>query len=198
MIATLIWMLIFVPLALAPGSAAAQAAEAIDIAQAATRLRDGGYLLMMRHAQTEAGVGDPPGFTIGDCATQRNLSEQGREQARRVGARFAQAGIRIDSVRTSQWCRCRETARLAFGARVRDIADWPVLNSFFSQREQEAERSRAVLEFARKAPPRHNTMLVTHQVNITAIGGQWVDSAEIVAFQVDGERLQMRFRIKPP
>src|SRR5207247_2594884 len=83
-------------------------------------------------------LGDPPGFRLDECSTQRNLSEEGRAQARRVGAAFAARGIPIGRVLSSQWCRCLETARLAFGG----AAPWPALNSFFRDRTQEAERTR--------------------------------------------------------
>ncbi|HMS81661.1 MAG TPA: histidine phosphatase family protein, partial [Burkholderiaceae bacterium] len=77
-------------------------------------LRDGGCVLLLRHALTEPGVGDPPGFRIEACGTQRNLSAQGRAQAARLGASLRDAGVAIGPVRSSRWCRCLDTARLAF------------------------------------------------------------------------------------
>ena len=76
-------------------------------------LRAGGQVIVMRHAATDRSLGDPPGFRLGDCSTQRNLSEEGRAQARRMGAAFASGGVPIGRVLSSQWCRCLETARLA-------------------------------------------------------------------------------------
>ncbi len=70
-----------------------------------------GTVAIMRHA-IAPGTGDPSGFDIGDCSTQRNLDDRGRKQARKVGQAFRAAGIAVDRVLTSQWCRCRETARL--------------------------------------------------------------------------------------
>ena len=90
-------------------------------------LRQGGCVVLMRHAQTESGVGDPPGFTLGRCETQRNLSSAGRAQAARVGDAFRREDIAIASVRSSAWCRCTDTARLAFGR----YTVWPAINSFF-------------------------------------------------------------------
>src|SRR5690606_18848597 len=78
------------------------------------RLRAGGLVLLMRHAETTPGTGDPPGFRLEDCATQRNLSIAGREQARAVGAALARRGVKIATVLSSPWCRARETAMLAF------------------------------------------------------------------------------------
>lgn len=173
---------------------AAQDVPRKTLSEVAGALRGRGYVFMMRHAQTEPGVGDPAHFRLDDCSTQRNLSEAGRQQARRIGKLFQDAGVRFDRVRSSQWCRCRETAQLAFGA---DEA-WPVLNSTFRDREQQAERSRLVIEYARQMNPNHNVMLVTHQLSITPLVGGWVDSAEIVVFRHDGQRLVPLFRLVPP
>src|SRR5436190_10548946 len=90
------------------------------------RLRKGGLVILMRHAATEPGLGDPAGFRIGDCSTQRNLSEAGRADARRIGERFRAERVPITRVYTSPWCRCRETALLAFGR----AEDWEPLSSF--------------------------------------------------------------------
>jgi len=73
-----------------------------------------GGVLMFRHALAP-GTFDPPGFKLGDCATQRNLNDEGRRQARQIGAWFAARQLRPTRVRSSPWCRCLETARLAFG-----------------------------------------------------------------------------------
>ena len=90
-------------------------------------LREGGCVVLMRHAQTDPGVGDPPNFKLGECSTQRNLSEAGREQARRVGAAFMRERVKLDQVRSSAWCRCVDTAMLAFGQNT----VWTPINSFF-------------------------------------------------------------------
>ena len=84
-----------------------------------------GGVLMFRHALAP-GTLDPPGFKLGDCATQRNLNEEGRRQARQLGAWFAARQLRPTRVRSSPWCRCLETARLAFGDRV---DPWAALGS---------------------------------------------------------------------
>ena len=69
----------------------------------------------MRHAVTTPGVGDPPGFRLDDCSTQRNLTDDGRRDAQRVGAEFRARGVVVENVLSSPWCRCVETANLAFG-----------------------------------------------------------------------------------
>src|SRR3954468_15023369 len=86
-----------------------------------------GAVVLFRHA-TAPGVGDPAGFKLDDCATQRNLGEQGRAEAKRLGALFRDKKIQVGAVLTSQWCRTRETARLAFGEQL--PRDEPLFNSF--------------------------------------------------------------------
>lgn len=175
-------------------NASAQDLPRLSFEQAAGKLASRGFILMMRHAQTVPGVGDPENFKLGDCDTQRNLSAEGREQAKRIGGAFARAGVRFDIVRSSQWCRTRETARLAFGA----DEEWPALNSSFRNRDEQAGRSRQIIDFARAMNRAHNAMLVTHQITITALAGGWVESAEIVAFRYEGEQLRPQFRIIAP
>lgn len=175
-------------------SVGAQELPRLSFAQAAVRLNSHGFMLMMRHAQTDAGVGDPENFKLGECSTQRNLSPEGREQAGRVGKAFSQAGIRFDMVRSSQWCRTRETARLAFAANE----EWPALNSSFRNRAEQDGRSKQIIEFARAMNKAHNVMLVTHQIAITSLAGGWVESGEIVAFRYEGDQLKPQFRISPP
>ena len=87
-------------------------------------LRAGGVVAVLRHARAP-GAGDPPAFKLGDCATQRNLSGEGREQARRIGAQFVAYGIVVGRVLSSEWCRCLETARIAF---AHPIEHFPPLN----------------------------------------------------------------------
>src|SRR5256885_17206726 len=77
--------------------------------------KGGGQVILIRHAITTPGVGDPPGMRLDDCSTQRNLTDEGRRDARRLGAGFDARGIVVDRVLSSPWCRCLETARLAFG-----------------------------------------------------------------------------------
>src|SRR5687768_7388314 len=90
-------------------------AEEDDAARTWGRLREGGHVILVRHASTVPGTGDPASFRLGDCATQRNLSGEGREESRRLGARLRAERVPVGAVYTSPWCRCRETAVLAFG-----------------------------------------------------------------------------------
>jgi broad specificity phosphatase PhoE len=150
-----------------------------------SRLRSGGFVLLMRHASTVAGLGDPPGYRLDDCATQRNLSDAGREEARHVGERFRREKVPIARVYTSPWCRCRETAELAFGA----AEDWEPLSSFFDMPDREEDFTRRVKNrigtLSRNAL-KGNIVMVTHNVNIAALTRLSVATAEIVVARPDG------------
>lgn len=164
----------------------------VSVEEAARRLASGGFVLMMRHTQTEAGVGDPPGYRLDDCTSQRNLSDAGRAQARAIGAALRASGVRIGIVRASAWCRCRDTAELAFGRHE----VWPALNSFFDRSAGGSTQTRDVEAFAKTVQPPGNAMLVTHQVNISAAFGTWTSPGEIVAgrWTEGGLRAEFRFR----
>ena len=151
-----------------------------------TALRQPGTVIMMRHAQTEPGVGDPPGFRVEVCSTQRNLSDTGRAQARRVAQALAGQGIRAAEVRSSAWCRCLDTARLAFGR----ATPWPAINSTF-QGQGNAERQRAeVVAAVRDWRGPDPLVLVTHQVNISAATGEFASMGEMLAVRhADGRLL---------
>jgi broad specificity phosphatase PhoE len=139
-------------------------------------LRAGGQIVLIRHASTDPSVGDPPGFRLDDCATQRNLTEAGRDEARRVGAAFRAHGVPVGRVLSSRWCRCLETARLAFGR----AEPWPALDSFFQDRQREPEQTEAVRSLLGRQPQGGNLVLVTHQVNITALTRQYPAQGEMV------------------
>jgi len=156
-------------------------------------LREGGHVALMRHA-IAPGVGDPAGFRLDDCTTQRKLSAQGRAQARAIGERFRANGITTAAVFSSQWCRCLDTAReLALG----EVVAFPGLNSFFADRGEEARHTAAVRaligERARSPLP---LVLVTHQVNITALTGVFPASGEIIVLRVDGDTPSVAGRIR--
>jgi broad specificity phosphatase PhoE len=139
----------------------------------------------MRHAATDDMSGDPAGFRLDDCATQRNLSEAGREQALRVGARLRGERVPIAQVFTSPWCRCRETAMLAFGK----ADDWDALASAFALPEREAADLERVRKRIGNYSSRHvagNVVMVTHNVNIAGLTRLSVAPAEIVVVRPDG------------
>jgi broad specificity phosphatase PhoE len=90
-------------------------AHAIEQEALLGKLREGGLVILIRHAETEPGLGDPAGYRLEDCASQRQLSALGRERSRKLGAFLKREGVPVDRVYTSPWCRCRDTAREAFG-----------------------------------------------------------------------------------
>lgn len=145
-------------------------------------LKGGGQVVLIRHASTHPGVGDPVGFRLDDCATQRNLSAAGREEARRIGAAFHARSIPVGRVLSSRWCRCLETARLAFGA----VEPWPALDSFFGDRSREPQQTQAVRALAGERPPSGNLILVTHGFNIRALTGILPAAGEMVILTPQG------------
>ncbi len=133
----------------------------------------GGPLLLMRHAQTDPGVGDPPGFVLERCATQRNLSPEGRAQARAFGATLAAQGLRPTALRSSRWCRCLHTAdEIAQGLDVSAMTEpWTALDSFFEQREREPQQTARLRERLATMRGPGFELWVSHQVNIGAFVG---------------------------
>jgi broad specificity phosphatase PhoE len=139
-------------------------------------LAAGGCAVLLRHAQTVAGIGDPPGFRLDDCSTQRNLSEAGRAEAARLGAEFSRRGIGVDEVLSSRWCRCMDTARLAFPQRA--VRVFKALNSFFDDGSTRQAQTNALRDYLARQSARRRIVLVTHQVNIAALTGQSVGMGE--------------------
>jgi len=148
-------------------------------------LREGGLTILMRHASTVQGLGDPPGMRLEDCTTQRNLSPEGRDEARRVGERLKRERVPIARVYTSPWCRCRDTAKLAFGR----ADDWEPLSSFFDLPDREpdySERVKKRIAILGRQEKRGNVVMVTHNVNIAALTRLSVAPAEIVIVRSEG------------
>jgi broad specificity phosphatase PhoE len=153
---------------------------------AAARRRSGGA-----HAPRgdDAGrVGDPAGFKLDACSTQRNLTDAGRDDARRVGAMFKSLGIPVGRVLSSPWCRCLETARLVFGT----AEPWAPLSNLFDNRAGEAEQLRALRELAGRRPSGGNVLLVTHGSVVLPLTRIQPAPAELVVLTPDGAG---RFRI---
>lgn len=131
-------------------------------------LRAGGHVAMIRHGSTTPGAGDPLGFKLEDCATQRNLTEEGRAESRKLGAMLRTENIAIDRVLSSEWCRCIETAELiGVGPVVRETA----LNNLYGRpqnRERQVREMRALIS-AWRGPG--NLLLSTHGANMGALMG---------------------------
>lgn len=139
-------------------------------------LRAGGHIALLRHA-IAPGNGDPPEFRLGDCQTQRNLSAQGRDQATRIGELFRAHGIQSAQILSSQWCRCLETARLLG---LGPVEERPFLNSFFNDYTRREPQTRMLREWLDQQALSEPIVLVTHQVNITALTGVYPGSGELV------------------
>ena len=143
----------------------AQAASTGALADLTRLWRREGGVLLIRHAATEAGLGDPPGFVLGQCSTQRNLSEAGRKASRGLAAWMQAHGFKPDAVRSSQWCRCQDTARLAFG----QYEDLPALNSTFAGQGDASAQLKALRERLLAMPAGRTEVWVTHQVIMTGL-----------------------------
>ncbi len=157
----------------------------------AALLRAGDCALVMRHAQTTPGVGDPPNFKLDQCSTQRNLSDEGRAQAVRIGEWFKANNLQPRSVQTSSWCRCKETAELAFGKYTElDELD----STFDSNRVNQDAQTKALRTRLDYIPAGQFEVWVTHQVNISALTGESTSMGEALIVNSKARVLgRMRF-----
>lgn len=170
-------------------------ARAVDEVPLERRLNIGGHVLMIRHAYAP-GSGDPANFRIGDCATQRNLDAEGREQARRIGQWLKASGVASARIFSSQWCRCLDTAKaLDLGP----VTELPALNSFYQRPADREPNLTALRKFLADQPPDGKLiLLVTHYVTIAGLTGETVSSGEGVLLQLQSNsgwkvRGRMRF-----
>jgi phosphohistidine phosphatase SixA len=155
------------------------AAQDVALAEA---LREGGVVLVMRHAKTETTTDRVE--VIGDCTTQRNLSEEGREQARQIGRDVKALGVPVDEVLTSPMCRTTETADLAFG----DSTPRNALLSAGEEATPQDDRRIRKLRRMTSAPPGSATVLVTHSGNIGGAFDESVLEGDVVVVR-DGKVL---------
>lgn len=152
-----------------------------------------GTVALLRHALAP-GTGDPAEFALGDCSTQRNLDATGREQARHIGDAVRARSIDVDRVLTSEWCRCVETADLLGLA---EVEPYPALNSFFQDRSTRDAQTAELRAFLANLPADEKAILVTHQVNITALTGVYPASGELVIVEISAEgEVTLRGRIE--
>lgn len=145
-------------------------------------LKGGGQIVLMRHAVTTPGVGDPPGMRLDECGTQRNLTDEGRRHARQAGEAFRARGIVVDRVLTSPWCRCVETARLAFGAGDVSLA----LGNLYGRSERQPLQVREMTAIVSEPRRGGNLALVSHGSTIAALTGVALDPAEMVVVTPQG------------
>jgi phosphohistidine phosphatase SixA len=145
-------------------------------------LNEGGKLIFIRHAYAPGG-GDPDNFDISNCASQRNLNEDGIEQSKRIGNFFLEKNIMIDKILSSEWCRCKQTAKNAF----KNYETKSFLNSFFSQKfaDNKNKQIKELKEYIKKWNGKSNLIFVTHYVVILETLNISVSSGEIVVADKD-------------
>jgi phosphohistidine phosphatase SixA len=183
-------------LVLLVGICGAAAAARADETDAWAALRAGGHVALMRHTDAPGAAGDPPGFTLEDCATQRNLSAKGRADATAIGARIRSEGIAFEKILSSPWCRCLDTARLMDLGPVETEATFSNVVVLNDQAEALTDGARTLI---RAWKGRGTLLAVTHGANIRALIGISPASGEIVvvAIGVDGS-IEPIGRIPPP
>lgn len=185
--------LLSLSLPLQTAAAADAVAPPSSVASPAAPIQSGDILLV-RHA-IAPGTGDPAAFRLNDCTTQRNLDEAGRAQARRIGRQVRALGVPVGAVWTSQWCRTRETARLAFDLPAQEM---PAFNSFFADRAVGKARTDAALRALEQWSGPGLLVVVTHQVNITELTGLVPASGEGIAVRRRAGALEVLRRLPAP
>ena len=159
-------------------------------------LTDGRHALLMRHADAP-GVGDPPGYRLDQCSTQRNLGEVGRRQSVLIGRWLTEQGVSSPKIFSSAWCRCTDTARLlAMGT----VTVEPSLNSFFDEMSLAKPQTAALQTFisaSLKAHPKQPLILVTHHVNIEAFTGRVVAVGDMVLVRVNPDGSHVSHQVLP-
>lgn len=139
-------------------------------------LKSNNHLVLIRHALAP-GFGDPDDFDLKNCKTQRNLNDEGRYQSKKIGDLFRLNGVSAAAVYSSQWCRCLDTANLL---NLGEVSELPFLNSFFKNFERAKSQTEQTMRWIQNTPLNTPTVLVSHQVNISALTGYSPKSGEIV------------------
>ena len=169
---------------LAVAAAFAVMAMTATASELADKLKLPNHALLMRHALAP-GIGDPAGYSLVDCSTQRNLDAQGRQQAMRTGEWLKRQGIQTAMVLTSPWCRCKDTASL-LGYGQPEVE--PAIGSFFEASQEAADYTQRLQKrLAQLGPTKGDKalILVTHHVNILDYMGSHVGSGDMVLVQFD-------------
>ena len=165
-------------------------------ASLASDLTDGQHVLLMRHADAP-GYGDPSGYQLDQCSTQRNLGERGRKQAVILGQWLSSQGINSANVISSVWCRCVDTAKLLNKGVVTTS---PALGSFFddmSLAKQQTKDLEKLIQIQLQENPKTPLILVTHHVNIQAYAGKNVNVGDMVLVKVDKNGKYLSQQIYP-
>jgi phosphohistidine phosphatase SixA len=140
-------------------------------------LKEGGKLIFIRHAYAP-GNGDPENFSLKDCTSQRNLSQKGIDQSKEIGLFFTKNKIPIDKVLSSEWCRCKETAKYAFN----NFETFDALNSFYDIRfeKNKTKQINDLKKYILSWNSKKNLILVTHFVVISEVLSTGSSSGEII------------------
>ncbi len=154
-------------------------------------LKEGGVVVLMRHARAP-GVGDPPDFDLDDPATQRRLSDEGRAQAQAIGDLMRERSVTVEAVYHSRWDRCRETAALLGLTAPEPL---PLLDSFFRTPERGPEQTWRLREFIASLDPAGVILMVTHQVNITALTDIFPAEGEMIVVRPEADGLSLVGRL---
>jgi phosphohistidine phosphatase SixA len=159
-------------------------------------LKKTGHVVFMRHSDApgSGGYGDPPGYRLDDCATQRNLSEEGRAHALRTGLELRKHAVRFDRVFTSPWCRCKDTARLMLG---KDAEVYDPLSNLVGRAEHRDGQVKALKAYLAMLDAKTRVLFVTHGIVIGALTGINPASGEMVIVKVGpGGEPQLAGRLK--
>lgn len=141
------------------------------------QLKKGGHIILMRNTVVDEGLGDPKGYKVAECATQLNLNDKSRAEAKKIGEEFKKRKIPVNQVLTSAFCRTKETAKLAFGKA--DV--WEPLNSFYDKPDRRSEQTRMLHQRMEKPPTDGtNLILVTHGYNIVSATGLNPDPGDML------------------
>ncbi|WP_215375459.1 histidine phosphatase family protein [Polynucleobacter asymbioticus] len=173
----------------AHGSALAQT-------ELANAMQDGQHVLLMRHADAP-GYGDPRGYQLTQCSTQRNLGEAGKRQAQQTGEWLAKQGITQAQVYSSPWCRCVDTATLLNKGSVKKEA---ALGSFFddmSQAQRQTDDLAKLIQAERKKYPHAPIIMVTHHVNIQSFAGKVLNSGDMILVKVNSSGQAVSHKLFP-
>jgi phosphohistidine phosphatase SixA len=173
------------------------AAAAEDAAPVWAALRAGGQVALVRHAATAGGAGDPAGFRLDDCATQRNLTDKGRSEARRLGEKFRAERISVGKVLSSQWCRCRETAALMDLGPAELAATF---NNAFTLRDRVDELTAGARAIVVAWSGPDTLVVVTHGANILPLTGIMPEEGGVVVVAAEAgsaSKLRVLGRIPP-
>jgi hypothetical protein len=166
------------------GAASAAAAQEDALWSA---LRAGGHVALIRHAGTVGGAGDPPGFKLDDCSTQRNLTLKGRAEARRLGDMFRLQEVPVGKVLSSQWCRCIETVAL-MGLPPPEFA--PTFNNAFTLRERLEELTAGARAIVADWSGPGTLIVMTHGANILPLTGIMPEEGGVVVARGDRDSAQ--------